>query len=102
MKRRVERTRRARAQAKAAHAWWKANRTASPELFRQEFREAVELMASSPGVGTPYPDAGIPGLRRLILPKTRFHVYYVHDPMADYVLVVAVWSALRGRPPELG
>ena len=38
-------------------------------------------------------------VRRLLLRATRNHVYYVE--MADHVLVVAIWGAVKGSGPDL-
>ncbi len=83
-------------------AWWRGNRPASPDLFRRELEGAIDLLEHSPDAGRRYADVGIPGLRRLLLPRTRYHVYYVHEEAAQKVLILAVWSAIRGRGPELG
>ena len=37
--------------------------------------------------------------RRLLLRRTHYHVYFV--PEGDHIVVVAVWSAFRGRGPKL-
>ena len=68
-------------------------------LFVEELSGALDLLTRAPDVGRRYLHAGIPGLRRLLLPATRYHVYYVHE--GDVCVVLAVWSALRGRPPQL-
>jgi plasmid stabilization system protein ParE len=59
----------------------------------------MTLVASTPEMGRRYLAAGIPGLRRVLLRATRYHVYYVSD--GDLVTVLAVWSAVRGRSPRL-
>jgi len=65
-------------------------------------REAFDLLAASPRIGTPYPSATVPHARRLALRRTRFHVYYEIGDDQD-VIVLAVWSALRGHgPPSMG
>jgi len=43
----------------------------------------------------------VPGLRRLLLRRTRYHLYYVHDETAGEVLILALWSAVSGRPPPV-
>jgi len=35
----------------------------------------------------------------VLLHRTRFHIYYVQRE--DFVVVVAVWSAVRGEGPPL-
>ena len=78
----------------------RANRTAAPELFRNELAAALELIGLAPLAGRPYRKTQVPGVRRVLLRSTRCHVYYiVRDADA---LVVAVWSAVRGTGPNLG
>lgn len=96
---RVSITPEAEEQAEQAAEWWEGNRPAAPMLFVEEFSGALDLLTSAPDVGRRYLHVGIPGLRRLLLPATRYHVYYVHE--GGVCLVLAVWSALRGRPPRL-
>jgi hypothetical protein len=74
--------------------WWLENRDYR-HLFATELEEAVALVAHLPGAGTSYPDAGIPGLRRLYLQK----ISCTHD---DHdVIVRALWGARRERGPAL-
>jgi len=40
-------------------------------------------------------------VRRVVLPKTRHHVYYEVDRKNDLVMILAVWGAPRGRGPTL-
>ena len=101
MKARVGTAPQAEAQARSAQEWWKRNRPAAPDLFTQELNRALELLGDAPDIGARYRQAGITGLRRLILPATRHHVYYVHDAEKAEVLVLAIWSAVRGRRPPL-
>jgi len=85
----------------AASAWWRTNRPSAPELFDHELAGAFRLLASAPDIGRRYRYGRIPGLRRLLLPRTRYHVYYVHDAEGAAAVVLAVWSAVRGRAPAL-
>ena len=79
--------------------WWRENRPAARGLFADELTEAMALLAASPGSGRRYRHEHVPGLRRIILRSTRYHLYYVVDD--DLVTVLAVWSAVRGRGPKL-
>lgn len=40
-------------------------------------------------------------IRRLLLPRSRYHLYFTYDEAADIVEVRAVWHAGRGRGPLL-
>ena len=88
-------------QAIEAATWWRVNRPASPGLFRAELARGLQLLAEAPDVGRRYPHPDIPGLRRLLLSDTRYHVYYVHEADRGEVVVLAIRSAVRGRGPRL-
>ncbi|MFI5402503.1 MAG: type II toxin-antitoxin system RelE/ParE family toxin [Planctomycetota bacterium] len=79
--------------------WWRENRLAAPDLFLREFAGASELIAVAPHAGRLYRDAHFPHVRRLLMRATRYHVYYVLQ--GDEVVIIAVWSAVRGTGPDL-
>ena len=81
--------------------WWREKRTAAPDLFAQELAAALELIRSSPGIGRRKRHGSIPGLRRVLLRATRYHVYYAPSGDGGTVFILAVWSAVRGRLPKL-
>lgn len=88
----------ARDQARAIDAWWRENRPAATELFAAELSSAFSTLASAPRSGSPYMSVR-KGVRRLLLRSTRYHVYYrLKD---DDVLVLAIWSSVRGSGPNL-
>ena len=60
---------------KASH-WWDENRPSAPDAFRDEIERAFLLIATHPGIGSPVPSRRIPGLRRLLLQRIRYHLYY--------------------------
>jgi plasmid stabilization system protein ParE len=84
-----------------ASGWWNEHRAAAPHLFDRELAAAIELLARAPDIGRRYRRRNIPGLRRFLLLRTRYHVYYFHDATRSFVTVLAVWSAVRGRGPSL-
>lgn len=86
-------------QIRAIDAWWRANRPVSPDLFGGELREGFATLRTHPGTAPRAPHPTVKGLRRLLLPRTKYHIYYV--PTDRRVLVLAVWSAVRGSGPEL-
>lgn len=89
----------AEAQIEAIDAWWRANRTASPDLFAQELAEAFSTIGLAPDAGHRYPHPEVKGVRRVPLRATRNHVYYVATDQAVFVL--AVWGAVKGAGPDL-
>jgi hypothetical protein len=40
-------------------------------------------------------------LRRILMPRTENHVYFVVDETAEMVNVLAIWGAPKGRTPKL-
>jgi len=90
----------AEAQITEIDRWWRTNRAAAPGLFLDELAIAFDLIVRLPGAGRRHQVAGVPGARRLLLRATRYHVYYA--PLDERTLVVlAVWSAVRGSGPDL-
>ncbi len=88
----------AEGQIEKIDAWWRANRLAAPDLFTSELEQGLADLGASPSLGTIY-DAGAQTVRRLLLPRSHDHLYFVHEP--ERIYVVAVWSAFRGRGPKL-
>jgi plasmid stabilization system protein ParE len=93
-------TQRALADAKRITTWWRRNRPGAQDAFEKELNAALERIVQSPGSGTLYEQADfdVP-VRRVLLPKTRHHVYYATD--GDDVVVLSVWGTPRGRAPML-
>jgi plasmid stabilization system protein ParE len=96
---RVTITERARRELVRAAGWWKANRKAAQDLFVEEIEATFALLASTPATGTAAPSHRYPGLRRRILSRTRYFVYYTVD--ADVVVVRSIWHGQRGKRPRL-
>ncbi len=78
--------------------WWLENRT-HVDLFAAEFEDVLRVLELLPGSGTPYPQAGIPGLRRIYLPKVACHLYFTFDE--HEVIVRAMWGARRRSGPRI-
>jgi hypothetical protein len=45
-------------------AWWLANRD-NTGVFAEELEEALKIVATLPGAGTPYAQSPVPGVRRI-------------------------------------
>lgn len=95
---RVELSDEALVQLTEIDTWWRANRLAAPELFTIELANALTMLERTPSLGSPY-QAGSKRLRRLLLRRTHYHLYFVEEN--ERLFVVAVWSAFRGRGPRL-
>ena len=89
-------TEEAQRQARAERKWWRANRDAQ-HLFTEELRAARTILAHGPKHEIYGYFDGQP-VRRLLLEKTRCHLYYVVSE--SLVRIVAVWGATRGAAPR--
>lgn len=92
---------RAETQIRAIEEWWKANRPDAPTLFVGELQAALERIAATPGVGAEYLVSGLRDVRRVLLRRSRYHVYYTVDTAREIAVVRAVWHGARGREPHL-
>ena len=77
--------------------WWRANRRDAPSLFAEELGGVLDQLATHPHAGLAH--APRPDVRKILMPRTRHHVYFVIR--GARVLVICVWSAVRGELPPL-
>lgn len=95
---RVDLSAEALAQVEDIDGWWRQSRPAAPDLFLQELEQALADLGSMPSLGTPY-GPGESSVRRVLLRRSHYHVYFVRQ--GHRIAVVAVWSCFRGRGPDL-
>lgn len=88
-------------QIRAANAWWLANRQTAPEAFAEEIQRGFEFISALPNAGEPVAHRHLPGLRRLLLGRIRYFLYYSSSPDKGAVDVLALWHAARGTPPPV-
>jgi hypothetical protein len=88
-------------QAGEMDTWWREHRLGAPDLFARELAQVGDLIAVSPNVGVTYTTSSGRTAKRVLMPKTRNHVYFEVDEDQDRVVVLAVWGAPRGRGPAL-
>lgn len=98
---RVSTAPRALAQLLAAGRWWREHRPSATNLLDTEIAAAYALLARMPEAGRRFPTRKRRGVRRLLLRRSKFHVYYIYFGRRNEVLVVAVWPAVRGQGPPL-
>jgi hypothetical protein len=84
----------------AEDRWWREHRDAK-DVFLDEFQDVLRQIASTPGLGQRYRRAGGKLIQRMLMKKTRGHVYYVHDSERDIVEIHSIWGARRRRGPTL-
>jgi len=92
---------RARRRVKIVSSWWRSNRRAAPMLFDEELEHAVQQLKTQPTLGAGYQTVEGEVVRRLLLPKTQQHIYYVIDEALGAVVIYTIWGARRGRGPKL-
>lgn len=88
-------------QASAIDDWWRENRPAAPDLFWRELEAAIELLRTSPALGPIYAPSPVPGVRRVLIGRSRYHVYWEIDAATRTVTITAVWHAERGSGPPM-
>ncbi len=96
----VELAEEARHQARRERKWWRAHRDAK-QLFTEELRAARAMLAEGPKHEL-YGHFEGEAVRRVLLPKTKCHVYYVVLEHEQVVRIIAVWGASRKSGPDLG
>lgn len=77
-----------------ARAWWRTYRQGAPDALRDELRAARELLSRHPEAGRIDEDNDGQA-RRLLLPTTRYVVFYRVDHELQEVQIVAIWHASR-------
>jgi plasmid stabilization system protein ParE len=90
---------RALAEAERLKTWWLKNRPLTPELFDEEVSSVIERIGAAPELGAIYPSSFGQKVRRVLMPRTQNHVYYV--VRENEVIVLSVWGAPRAKGPKL-
>ena len=92
---------RAERQIRAAANWWANNREKAPTAFTDDLESAFNLIEELPHTGESVPHSRIRGLRRVLLGRVRYHLYYVVAEEDVVVEVLAIWHTSRGKGPRL-
>jgi plasmid stabilization system protein ParE len=75
----------------AIAAWWAVNRPDAPFLFAEEVEAAFERIARAPYSGAFSPSIRMAmGVRRILLCRSGYHVYYSIDLRRGHAIVRAV------------
>ena len=70
-----------------------------PGIFAAEFLAAVERLESGTTPGSPFPT--VPALRRLLMPKSRCHIYFEIAEANKAIQILHIWDGRRERAPKL-
>lgn len=95
---RLRLTSRAVREVRTIAAWWRKNRLAAPHLFEKEMDAALEGLLAAPESGQPYEVPGARPVRRVLLRRCRYHLYYEVDEGKGELIVLTVWHTSRRAP----
>ena len=87
---RIKVSARAALQINRAAEWWAENRPAAPGAVRTDIGEAMALLARQPGIGTSYEGTRVRGVRRLLVGRIQYFIYY--RATSDTLELLAVWQ----------
>lgn len=99
---RVRFTPEARLAVREKRAWREQHREKAPGLFVEELGAVVAKLRD--GTDAERQQYGARGGRiiwRILMPKTRNHIYYRVDEAAGDVEVLLVWNAVAARSPDV-
>ena len=96
---RVKVSARAASHIRKAAEWWAENRPAAPGAVRADIGEALALLVQQPGLGAKYAGARAKNVRRLLVGRIRYFIYY--RATSDALEVLAVWHVSRGSQPTV-
>jgi plasmid stabilization system protein ParE len=91
----------AQTQARKVAAWWRDNRPAARDLFDGEMAAVLDRLAEAPNTGRPYRMIRNRQIRRILMARTSYNVYFEVQEERALVRIVAVWHAARGHGPPL-
>jgi hypothetical protein len=99
---RVRFTPEARLAIREKRAWWAQHREKAPRLFVEELTMIVaKLRTGAENERQAYAARGGRIIFRILMPKTRNHVYYRVDDAAQEVEILIIWNAVAGATPDL-
>jgi hypothetical protein len=86
-------SKRARRQIEAMQAWWSKNRPSAPWLFLDELAQAERLLRENPTFGVVYDSYRGSPVRRVLLSRTRKHLYYRYSQERDELIATSSRSS---------
>ncbi|HYL05119.1 MAG TPA: type II toxin-antitoxin system RelE/ParE family toxin, partial [Thermoanaerobaculia bacterium] len=81
----------AAAQIRAAADWWLENRTKAPEAFSEEIEKGFELARAWPFAGEAVSHPHLAGVRRILLGRIRYYLYYRASSETETIDILALW-----------
>jgi len=97
---RVRLSRRAQHAIERIDARWR-KQADHPDTFLRELLSAIDFLETVDSPGTPCPTARRPALKRVLLEKSKCHVYFEANEAANTLAVLTIWDGRRERAPKL-
>ena len=92
---------RAQRQIAKIEEFWFEHRFDAATLFTDELAATFHMLATVRQAGARWPTPQRPALRRILMPRSSNHVYFVVDEASQTIHVLAVWGAKKRRTPKL-
>ena len=92
-------TRQAQEQIREAVSWWAENRPSAPGAVREDLDQILGLLAVQAGIGSPARLGRLKGVRRAILSRIQYFVYY--RVKGNSLEVLSLWHIRRGVRPRV-
>jgi plasmid stabilization system protein ParE len=86
---------RARQQIDRAAAWWDDHRDKAPEAFEEDLSSGIAAIAENASTGS-IVRRGPVTLRRILLPRVRYYLYY--RLRNETIEVISIWHSSRRSP----
>lgn len=97
MSREIVLSRRARRQLFTALGWWYSHRDKAPNAFDEDLNATWEILSSAPEIGKAV-NSRRPGVRRVLMERVRYYIYY--RVSENTIEVISIWHSSR-RPPSI-
>ena len=90
---------RARREIERAAVWWSANRLAAPGAVRKDVEEGLNILVEQPGLGVKVQTSRSAEVRRLLLDRTKYFLYY--RVRGNELEVLSFWHSSREHGPSV-
>lgn len=94
-------SRRAAQRIRQISDWWVENREKAPSAFADDLAAAIDVITEFPKLGEAVRHPRRAHLRRMLLPRTRYYLYYAIDADNESIEILTLWHTSRGSEPSL-
>ena len=88
-------------QIEEASDWWRKHREGSPDALSEDLVRTLDIIARQPGIGSPAASQRLKDVRRVLLPRVGYFLFYRVARRRSELQVLAFWHAKRGASPKL-